>query len=375
MQNHTVSTILVFTLLFVVLPIRTFGDLAGASVQFGPWARDLPVGPGMDARGSQLKGTTFVGQDLRGAVFDGCDLAGVRFYQCDLRNASFVNTVMAGMIFGDCKIDGAIFNNALINNVKRTHADDTVSHDMYLTEAQLKSTKSYRTKNLRNCVIRGFSVGVDVSGVPVYDFSDADLRGATLAYGDFTASTFKQAKIVSVYFKSCKLNPDQIMETSTFAREDVFGICFNFNTESRQIDFSNKQFYDVKFYSPLEFASFRGAGISNCDFGYGISIAQLSQTQSYQNGHLLNIGFFHSDFTKCRFDGQNLTGSRFLDCNLANASFENAVISDVQFGGGIFKESTGLTMKQIQSTWNYRNRRMETVKLPTYLEHMSESSQ
>ncbi len=54
------------------------------SVKLGRWARDLRVGPGMNAVGKHLKGTEFVGQNLQGAVFDDCDLDGVRFNECDL---------------------------------------------------------------------------------------------------------------------------------------------------------------------------------------------------------------------------------------------------------------------------------------------------
>jgi hypothetical protein len=64
-------------------------DTASPRVRLGPWARDLQVGPGMNAAGRTLRDSEFVGQNLSGAVFDGANLYGARFYQCDLSDASF----------------------------------------------------------------------------------------------------------------------------------------------------------------------------------------------------------------------------------------------------------------------------------------------
>jgi uncharacterized protein YjbI with pentapeptide repeats len=95
---------------------------------------------------------------------------------------------------------------------------------------------------------------------------------------------------------------------------------------------------------------------------------QLMATANYKRGLFLGIVFFAGDFADCDFSGMNLTGSNFARCDLNNANFEDAVISNVEFAthGHKWKEesSKGLTVEQIKSTWNYRNGRMDGVVLP-----------
>ena len=58
---------------------------------------------------------------------------------------------------------------------------------------------------------------------------------------------------------------------------------------------------------------------------------------------------------------QNLTGSTFtMRCNLTNVRLDDAVITKAWFDNSC----VGLTAEQIQSTWNYKHRRMEGIVLP-----------
>ena len=195
----------------MLMPARaSHGDTETPRVRLGRWAGKLEVGPGMNAAGRHLRDSAFVGQNLRGAVFDGCDLYGVRFYQSDLSRASFRGAHMTGMILGDCKLDGADFTDAVINGI----LSDGSQPDLPLSAEQFMSTRSYKRKDLSNCVIWGFEGGKHAKRK--YDFRGANLRQATIVGGDFTESDFTNAQITAMTFKECTVAFDQLASTTTF---------------------------------------------------------------------------------------------------------------------------------------------------------------
>jgi uncharacterized protein YjbI with pentapeptide repeats len=91
-----------------------------------------------------------------------------------------------------------------------------------------------------------------------------------------------------------------------------------------------------------------------------INKEQLYTTESYKNGTINYTCLMNDDFTKVNFSKMNLTGCRFYkDTNFQDADFTDAVISDCDF-----EKVIGLTYEQIKSTWNYKNNRMDDIKLP-----------
>ena len=70
------------------------------------------------------------------------------------------------------------------------------------------------------------------------------------------------------------------------------------------------------------------------------------------------------DLSGCDLSRQNLTGSKFAQCDFTGANLEDAVITDTHFARVPFGDSTGLRADQIKGTWNYKNRRIEGVVLP-----------
>jgi hypothetical protein len=62
----------------------------------------------------------------------------------------------------------------------------------------------------------------------------------------------------------------------------------------------------------------------------------------------------------------------FLGCRFGGASFEDAVITNAHIIHGL-RLSTGLSLTQIKSTWNYKHGRMQGVKLPEELAAALES--
>ncbi|MDR2642847.1 MAG: pentapeptide repeat-containing protein [Planctomycetaceae bacterium] len=101
---------------------------------------------------------------------------------------------------------------------------------------------------------------------------------------------------------------------------------------------------------------------------------QLYTTKSYKNGFISKSRFFDADFSHANLSNMNLTGCRFFKCDFKDADFTNSVINNCSFGisakesgynvNNPHLESKNLSIEQIKSTWNYKNNRMDGIKLP-----------
>ncbi len=342
-------------------------DTETPRVKLGPWAAGLNVGPGMNAVGKNLKGSEFVGQDLQGAVFAGCDLDGVLFYQCNLTSASFKRARLSGMNITDCRIEGADFADAVINGVVGMSgglADPPFAvwpHDMRLSDEQFLATRSYKVKDLSRCVIS--LSGRRSPAAPKWDFRGANLQGALLHHGDFTGCDFTDARIDGIELSVCTVAFEQFASTDNFKnRRALRGARFRTvrllgEWSFRGMDLSGTVFEGV---DSAKF-DFTDADIANCAFGSGIGNPHLRSTRNFKEGDLSHMRFYAFDLSGFDFSGVNLTRSEFSrGCDFTGANFEDAVLTGVRFGQGV----TGLTVEQIQSTWNYKHGRMAGIVLP-----------
>jgi len=332
-------------------------DTEQSRVKLGPWAGDLKVGPRMNAVGKDLRGCEFVGQDMSGANFDRCDFQDVRIHDCILSNASFRKAKLTGVSLGECNIEGADFTDAIINGIKSSISINS-PHDVRLSEQQLISTRSYKIKNLGDCVIYGY----DEKGENMlshYDLRNANLRDVVLIGGDLRECDFTDADISRAEFRSCVITFDQLAATKTFKDGRLREMCFSGAFSEGRADFSGKDLTGTVLYGPLRDANFDGANISRSTLGV-MTTERLRTTKNYREGNLSGITLLGTDLSGCDLSRQNLTGCRFTKCDLSGAVFNDAVITDVQFT----YKTVGLTLDQIKSTWNYKHARMEGIKLP-----------
>jgi len=337
-----------------LLPVPVSADVAASRCRLGPWANGIKVGPGMDTSGRILRDCTFVGLDLRNASFDGAHLGGCEIYQCDLRNASFKNTIFTGLRWGDCNLEGADLTDAVLNGTTPIHG--VTGYDVRLTAAQLMSTRSYKTKNVSNCII-WLSRG---SISPEFDFRDADLRGAVLGYCDLRKSDFVDARIRGANFYQSRLTGQQVTSTLDYkGPRSLVGISFG-DVEGR-LDFTGCDLTGSS-WIPSQ-ANITNANITRCLLGCPLSSEQLRSTQSYQDGRLVGISFYDQDFSGLDLSAQDLSGCYFRDCRFVNTRLDDAIITNAAFS--LFrKEDLGLTPDQIRSTWNYKHGRMVGIELP-----------
>ena len=346
--------------LLVLLSADVQADTEQDRVKLGPWVDQLEVGPKMNAAGKCLRDSEFVGQDLNRAVFDGCDLDGVRFCQCDLSNASFKNARLTGTHLDECSIRDADFTNASVNGILGI---SLYSAGWNLSEKQLVSTRSYKTKDLRRCIIGSYK-GYQVNPPPKYDFSGAHLDGARLLGEDFTECSFAGAYIPQIEISDCKIRFDQLASTRYFERDGLSWMVFECVRFDGKVDLSGKNLTGTVFLSQLLDGSFEGAKITGCTFGPSMTVERLRTTKNYCEGDLSGITLIHADLSGCDLSGQNLTGCTFRGCTFTGTSLNNAVVTNAQFIKG---KSAGLTLTQLKATWNYKNRRMEGLVLPKEL--------
>lgn len=200
MNHHSCILVAMIGIAGAVAHPPARGDTEPPRVVLGPGAEGLKVGPGMNAAGRDLRGCEFVGQDLTRAVFDRCSFYGARLEDCILTGASFRGAVFTGARVGQWAaplIEGADFTDATLNGVEFTFYGDPQS--LELSPAQFMSTRSYKTKDLRRCVIHGRREAV------AFDFREADLREAWLCCGDFTQCDFTGAQIRATSFRSVRM--------------------------------------------------------------------------------------------------------------------------------------------------------------------------
>ena len=340
----------------------------------------LPV-RGVDASGMDLSGSHFIGVDLAGSRFSRCDLRKALFLQVNFaipprktkgpadstRETSFRSADLRDAIFAEADVYRICdFNDALING-----AIATDGHTRFLSIDQLRSTKSYRIKDLSRCYIMGELRPYGDTDYPkiTLDLSGFDLEGATLTYADFTGCTFFDAKMNRLKFRNALIEQRQLGDWSrkghdatVLPRKDYQDFEFfamdlrgwNF----RDADIRGSTFLHVK----LEGVDFSGADIRQCHFSKSIGNEQLRSTKSYRNGDLCGAKLDCMDLSRVNLARMNLADVQFIWCNLAEADFTDAVIS-----AGVFRGNKNLTLDQIKSTWNYKHGRMEGIRLPEEL--------
>ena len=363
--NRRVQIVLICALGFLLPPpVPASADLASSKCEIGPWAQGLKVGPRMDASGRILRSCVFVGLDLRNANFEGADLGGCEFYQCDLRNASFKNAIFTGLLWGDCRIDGADFTDAVINGYHNIHG---IMGCIRFTIEQFVSTRSYKTKRLKDCIIAITSKSRSDFTIPYFDFRKANLTNAIFVSVNLTQCDFTDATITGMGVNGGRLSFKQISSTRNYRDANLCGLGVGgvnilgvWNLSGMNL--TNASFNGAGFLANVDLTD---AIITNCSFRCSVTRKQLFTTRNYKEGHLSNIRIWNVNFNGADFSGINLTGCRFYDCNFTNASFNDTVISGVTFSGFNTRDNmTGLTLDQIKSTWNYKNNRMEGITSP-----------
>jgi uncharacterized protein YjbI with pentapeptide repeats len=235
----------------------------------------------------------------------------------------------------------------------------------YLSPRQLMSTRSYRLKNLRKCVISAYD-NTNPNAKPKFDFRGAHLEGSRLCDGDFSDCEFTDAFIDRIEIVGCKMTFQQLASTKNFKNHNLTHMDLSAMIAGNP-DFSGIDFTGTQLAVGPGRANFKDAIVSRSTISGAFTSENLYSTKNYQQGDLSGIQFEHVDMSAWDFSRQNLTSCRFWACTLANAKFQDAVITGVNVNDFNLAAGMGLTVAQIKSTWNYKHGRMAGVVLPKEL--------
>ncbi|MFO0911802.1 MAG: pentapeptide repeat-containing protein [Pirellulales bacterium] len=257
---------------------------------------------------AQLQSTaSYQAKDLHGIVLGG-DLTGWDFHDQNLTGASLGSSTLTGANLTGAVVTGAWFRDAT------THG---------FTAAQLYSTQSYVSKDLRGIVLDSPN---DLTG---WDFHDQNLTGAgfsgsTLAGVNLTGAVVTQARLDDT--TSQGFTAAQLYSTQSYANKDLSGIKLVHNNLTGW-DFSGQNLTGANFESAnLTNANLTGAVVRGASFvntaGFFFQAEQLYSTQSY----------VAKDLREIEIDG-NLSGWDLKQQNLINANFGSASLVNTNLTG------------------------------------------
>ena len=211
-----------------------------------------------------LRRGVFDNADLSYALFDQANLQGASLEYADLTDANFTNATLEEATLRKADLSKAVFDSAFIRGVDLWGAN--------LSQEQLYSTASYRSRDLRGIEVSSSMRNWDLAG---QDLSNADLWSSFLGGADLTGAIINGTAL-----------PGRISPSGT-------------------------EFNDQK-----------------------VSEEQLYSTASYQVKNLQRVRFIASDLTGFDFRDQDLRFAWFDQSRLAGADFSDADLRNTLFDYG-----------------------------------------
>jgi uncharacterized protein YjbI with pentapeptide repeats len=217
---------------------------------------------------------------------------------------------------------------------------------------------------------------------PRVEFIDCDFTNARINCSIQSPADLPRKDLFNPYWPSHFCAPkltsfstvpaSNIRQTKSFKEKNLSGVVIQtWQSDDFILDYSafklhNSQLPELPPECKFEDAEIRGAKLS------GMTKTQLYSTNDYKKGILQNITFDNSDFSNIDFASINLTDCKFIPINLQSKN-SNTNLKDADFNGSIisdcdFTNTKNLTIGQIKSTWNYKNNRMEGIKLPAEIQ-------
>jgi uncharacterized protein YjbI with pentapeptide repeats len=309
---------------------------------------------GIQLQGNDLSGWDFKGQTLTSASFNYSAMAGADLSQATLTIASFAHSNLNGAVFTNAIVNGSEFQNSSGTTFFVPGADFSKSN---ITQAQLQSTNSYKTKNLFGIQLRGNDLSHwDFSGQNlVYaNFAGANLSGTDFTNADIRGTVDNNGTIYqTAFFFTPNFTQAQLQSTASYQKKDLSLVRFSMNNLSGWDFHDQSLLYSSFASSNVTGADFANAAVLGTDFSdsIGFTQTQLKSTSSYVNANLSGIKLQGNDLRHWDFSGQDLTSAVFDSAKLASTNISDAVIIGADFSNTVDK---GFKLSQLQSTKSYK---------------------
>ncbi len=333
-----------------------------------------------------------------GANFTGKDLSYAKFNSADLRNANLSGTNLTQANLSNAYLENTNFENAIIYSANFTAPSSYYPPvGFVLTELQLKSTRSYKDKNLGAII---FSDN-DLRG---WDFSGQNMQGARFdGFNTYLQGTnFSGANLENASFAFATQGPygESNIGPANFSKANLNHADFN-SANMTGADFSNASLVETKFESTnLSGANFRGADLTHAVFNTTVALAgnqntdlsgadftdaiifgaqlayatrdnnftyeQLISTKSYKDKNLgginlsyCTLGGFEINFetSGISFSGFNLEGAYLFATKISLCNFTDANIKGAEF------RLSNLSYSQLISTKSYKEKDLGAIGL------------
>ena len=169
------------------------------------------------------------------------------------------------------------------------------------------------------------------------------------------------------------VDQNMLIQTKNFKEKDF--LCRIEDVYCEKVDFSNFIFRNG-LDGNFPFCDFSNArifgGIIGEDVLKGLSKQQFCSTWNYRNKIFLNLRIFgileeHVTDPDMRYRNIDFKDFVFYNCFFGDILIA-ANLSNCRFIQCDLSHSTNLTVEQIKSTWNYKNNRMDLIKLPPDLQ-------
>lgn len=275
---------------------------------------------GMDLSGKLIEGSF---ADYR-KIYHNINFSKCHFKNVHIYGVAFINTTFRDAVFeGRCQLNIVGKNidfkdvNFLPIDIPRNAAVDYLDdkyYDRYLHESRRKAFF-----------------------IIVHDYTDEDLLSQTIPY---------------------KLKH---MDTISFSCE---------NTKEK--DYSNFWFINNGYAPHNPKSCYKDAWFKDNNMSY-LTKEQFISTKNYQERVFVGIKFSNFNMSSSNpiiitfLENLDLSTAIFVNCTFGS-SMVDTNIQDAVFSNCIFCTQTNLTIEQIKSTWNYKNNRMDLVKLPPDLQ-------
>jgi uncharacterized protein YjbI with pentapeptide repeats len=242
-----------------------------------------------------------------------------------------------------------------------------------LNYAEFKFVK-IKDSSFRNASLHGTDFGKQVDIINC-DFTDAKIHrivpgpstGNPTQSSRFCNSTDEPSAVS--FFKTPASN---IRQTKSFKEKNLSGVVIQtWQGDDFILDYSAFKLHGSQLPELSPECKFNDAEIRSAKLS-GMTKMQLYSTSDYKNGILQNITFDNSDFSNIDFASINLTNCKFIPINPQSKN-SGTNFKDANFNGSIisncdFTSAKNLTISQINSTWNYKNNRMEGIRLPAEIQ-------
>jgi len=322
------------------------------------------------------EGDNFSGEDFRGSFFmDAGDIIGVnldntnfegsRFVDMRIENTSFRGANLRSVNARDLSWSDPVPGRNVMPGCDFTDADITGSK-LPLNAEQLRSTKSFKNKNLAGVTLWG----MDLSGTSFagFDLTDARFLHCNLEGCDFTDAVITKIEITGLTF-------GQLKGTKNYKEKDMGEILFmqcNFDDADFRgfklgafhgCSFRNADFRDAEFVKTTiqdRLYHYNGVRIGADTFGFTalfyrcglidspLTRQQFESTRTFKSKDLSRMLLVLMNLDQWDFSDRNLDNTKLTHSSLKDANVTNASVQNTEFS------YTNITREQWLSTKTFR---------------------